>query len=108
MSSRGPSWSSGCGSPGCARSRRSPTRWRPDERHYENPDRFQISRNPTDHLAFGNGIHTCVGAPLARLEVTSVLRALAERATTLEPDGDAVLRLNNTTRGFSSAPVRMA
>jgi cytochrome P450 len=76
-----------------------------DERHYERPDDFEIARNPTDHLGFGNGIHTCVGAPLARLEITSVLRALLERVSTLEPDGEPVLRLNNTTRGFASAPV---
>lgn len=78
-----------------------------DERHYDRPSDFVIARNPVDQLGFGNGIHTCVGAPLARLELTSVLKALANRATTLEPDGDPVLRLNNTTRGFSSAPVRM-
>jgi 4-methoxybenzoate monooxygenase (O-demethylating) len=78
-----------------------------DERHYDRPSDFEIARNPVDQLGFGNGIRTCVGAPLARLELTSVLKALANRATTLEPDGDPVLRLNNTTRGFSSVPVRV-
>jgi cytochrome P450 len=78
-----------------------------DERHYHQPSVFLIARNPVDQLGFGNGIHTCVGAPLARLELTSLLKALVGRATTLEPDGDPVLRLNNTTRGFSSAPVRV-
>jgi cytochrome P450 len=79
-----------------------------DERRYARPDDFEITRNPVDHVAFGNGLHMCVGAPLARLEMTSVLRALIERVGTLEPDGEAVLRLNNTTRGFASAPVRVA
>ncbi len=77
-----------------------------DERHYERPDDFEIARNPVDHVGFGNGPHTCVGAPLARLEITSVLRALLQRVSTLEPDGEPVRRLNNTTRGFASAPVR--
>ena len=54
-----------------------------DERRYERPDDFDIARNPVDHVAFGNGLHTCVGAPLARLEITSVLRALLERARAL-------------------------
>jgi cytochrome P450 len=78
-----------------------------DERHYQRPDDFEITRNPVDHVAFGNGLHTCVGAPLARLEITSVLRALLSRAKTLEPAGPPVRRLNNTTRGFASAPVRL-
>ncbi|HEY3882535.1 MAG TPA: cytochrome P450 [Trebonia sp.] len=77
-----------------------------DERHYQRPDDFEITRNPVDHLSFGNGLHMCVGAPLARLEISSVLRALLDRVRTLEPAGQPVLRLNNTTRGFASAPVR--
>lgn len=76
-----------------------------DERRYERPDEFEITRNPVDHVSFGNGLHTCVGAPLARLELTSVLQAFLSRATSLQPDGEPVLRLNNTTRGFTSAPV---
>ncbi len=77
-----------------------------DERHYERPDNFEVTRNPVDHLSFGNGLHMCVGAPLARLEISSVLLVLLERAPALAPVGQPVLRLNNTTRGFASAPVR--
>ena len=46
-----------------------------DERHYPDPDRFDLRRNPGDHLGFGFGIHHCVGQSLARAEVTAVLRA---------------------------------
>jgi cytochrome P450 len=79
-----------------------------DERRYERPENFEIARNPVDHVSFGNGLHMCVGAPLARLEITSVLRALLDCVNALEPDGEPVVRLNNTTRGFASAPVRIA
>jgi cytochrome P450 len=59
-----------------------------------------------DQVGFGNGPHLCVGAPLARLEISSVLRALLGRVSALEPGGEPVRRLNNTTRGLASAPVR--
>jgi cytochrome P450 len=75
-----------------------------DERNYDDPDRFDIRRNPLDHLAFGHGIHVCVGSPLARLQLTAVLTALVQQATTLEC-GAPVRDLNNVTRGLSSLPV---
>lgn len=78
-----------------------------DERHYEDPDMFDISRNPTDHLAFGHGIHLCVGAPLARLEISSVAKSLIAKVASLEPAGAPILRLNNTTRGYQSVPVNV-
>ena len=47
-----------------------------DERQFPEPDRFDIARNPQDHVAFGYGIHYCLGAPLARLEGRNALQAL--------------------------------
>lgn len=47
-----------------------------DERQFPEPDRFDITRNPQDHVAFGYGIHYCLGAPLARLEGRNALEAL--------------------------------
>jgi cytochrome P450 len=77
-----------------------------DERHYPDPDRFDIHRNPTDHLAFGHGIHLCVGAGLSRLEIESVLGAMVKHITRFEL-GEPVRRLNNTVRGFSSLPMTL-
>lgn len=76
-----------------------------DERHYPDPETFDVRRNPADHLAFGNGIHTCVGAPLARLEIGSILNAISGKVRDIKLAGDPVRQLNNTSRGFASLPV---
>jgi cytochrome P450 len=47
-----------------------------DERKFPDPDRFDVERNPQDHVGFGYGIHYCLGAPLARLEGRIALEAL--------------------------------
>jgi cytochrome P450 len=47
-----------------------------DERKFPDPDRFEVARNPQDHVGFGYGIHYCLGAPLARLEGRIALEAL--------------------------------
>ena len=50
-----------------------------DETIFPEPDRFDVDRHPKDHLAFGNGIHFCLGAALARLEARVAFEVLLER-----------------------------
>jgi cytochrome P450 len=52
-----------------------------DERQFPDADRFNIRREPNRHIAFGYGIHFCLGAPLARLEAAVALNLLLERLT---------------------------
>ncbi|HVQ91203.1 MAG TPA: cytochrome P450 [Mycobacteriales bacterium] len=78
-----------------------------DPAAHPDPDRFDIGRTQTaDHLAFSSGIHYCVGAPLARLEATIALRALAERMPGLRRDGTVRRRSSNIIRGPIRLPLR--
>ena len=78
-----------------------------DARRWEDPDRFDITRRATGHLAFGVGIHGCVGMAVARLEAEIVLSLLADKVETIELAGAPVRRLNNTLRGLSHLPVTL-
>lgn len=78
-----------------------------DPRRWEDPDRFDVSRNARGHAGFGAGIHACVGQMLARLEAEVLLGALARRVQAIELDGEPELKLNNTLRGLASLPVRV-
>jgi cytochrome P450 len=59
-----------------------------DERQFSDPDRFDPHRDPNKHLAFGHGIHFCLGAPLARLEVGIALNRLFDELTELRVGDD--------------------
>lgn len=75
-----------------------------DERKWEDPERFDVTRNPMDHLAFGNGVHGCAGQGLARLEGHSVFLALTKLVKRFET-GEPVRRLNNRIRGLAQLPT---
>ncbi|THA34339.1 cytochrome P450 [Streptomyces sp. A1277] len=80
-----------------------------DPGRYPEPDRFDIRRDTQGHLAFGHGIHFCMGAPLARMEGRIALRMLLERCPGLEadPDGAPLDWLPGTLiRGVRRLPVR--
>lgn len=70
-----------------------------DERHYSDPDRFDITRDASDHLAFGFKEHLCLGRNLATLEMTSLLYALVDRVERITIV-DCERELNNALRGF--------
>ena len=81
-----------------------------DEQVFAEPDTFDPMReNVRDHLAFGHGIHVCVGAGLARIEATSALRALANNVTALEVVDRDALRYGPSygLRGLMGLPVRV-
>ncbi|MBN3510667.1 cytochrome P450, family 142, subfamily A, polypeptide 1 [Mycobacterium sp. 88mf] len=78
-----------------------------DEAVFENPDEFQIDRNPNSHLAFGFGTHFCLGNQLARLELRLMVSRLLERLPDLRlVDGAHVpLRPANFVSGPEAMPV---
>ncbi|NGO47649.1 cytochrome P450 family protein [Streptomyces ureilyticus] len=59
-----------------------------DPERFKDPDRFDIRRDSRGHIAFGHGLHYCLGAPLARLEGRIAFRTLLERFPDLAPDAD--------------------
>jgi cytochrome P450 len=76
-----------------------------DERRYEKPDAFVVTRNPRDQVGWGHGAHTCVGMHLARLEMEVLLTALVRQVERIEVDEPERL-LNNVLQGFTSLPTR--
>jgi len=77
-----------------------------DERHFHDPNRFNIHRKPGGHLTFGRGAHFCIGAPLARLEGRLALEEVLKRFPTWDIDIDNARRSRSSTvRGWDSMPA---
>ena len=76
-----------------------------DPRKFQDPDRFDITRNVTGHLGFGRGVHSCVGQHIAKLEAEHLFAVLAERVQKITLAGAPRYKLNNTVRSLSCLPV---
>jgi cytochrome P450 len=72
---------------------------------FADPDSFDVGRDPNPHIAFGAGIHFCLGGPLARLEMQQSLPMLAERFPSLHEAGPAQQRGTFVLRGYDAVPV---
>lgn len=77
-----------------------------DESAFENAASFDVGRDPNPHVGFGMGVHFCLGAPLARLELQISLTHLLRRFPRLELVGEAPRRPTWVLRGFEGIPVR--
>jgi cytochrome P450 len=79
-----------------------------DGRTFDDPDVVRLDRNPEDNLLFGAGIHYCLGAPLARLEMRVALEELLARTTMIELGaGDLPRRHIYPSNGFGELPIRL-
>lgn len=79
-----------------------------DDRAFEDPDRFDISRTPGLALGFGHGIHSCLGAALARMECRIAIEELATRYPSYEVLEDGLARVQMTNvAGYSNVPIRV-
>jgi cytochrome P450 len=76
-----------------------------DPTAFERQDEFDPDRDGIRHLAFGHGVHFCLGAPLARLEARVALSAVTARFPNARLDGEPAYKPNVTLRGLASLPV---
>lgn len=73
---------------------------------FEDPEEFRLDRGANRHMAFGHGIHRCVGAPLARLEMRVVLEEVLRRMPAIQLRDESDVTVNYTfSRSFRSLPV---
>jgi cytochrome P450 len=77
-----------------------------DERQFPDPDTFDVTRAPNQHLAFGFGNHYCLGASLAKMEIKVGMEELLRRAPDYTVDAARVERMpSETNRGFAALPL---
>ncbi len=78
-----------------------------DARQFDDPDVFRAERNPTGHVAFGSGVHLCLGAQLARMEGQAVLREIVENVERIDVVGTPTWTTNPNLRGLKQMTVRL-
>lgn len=77
-----------------------------DPRVFDEPDEFRVDRNPTQHIAFGFGVHLCIGAQLTCMEAKAVLRELVTQARGISAVGETTWSTNSLLRGPTCLRVR--
>ncbi|MBH0122557.1 cytochrome P450 [Rhodococcus sp. CX] len=77
-----------------------------DEEVFDDPFRFDIARDPNNHVAFGFGVHFCLGAGLARLEIRKFFTELLPRLTSIELDGEPASTATTFVGGLKHLPIR--
>lgn len=78
-----------------------------DDRHYADPNRFDVARAPMDQLGWGTGPHMCLGMNLAKLEMEVLIEALVAQVERIEV-GEPVITTNQGLFGFTALPMRLS
>jgi cytochrome P450 len=79
-----------------------------DEEIFRDPMRFDVGRDPNKHLSFGYGVHFCLGAALARMEMNSFFTELVPRIKTIELAGEPEFMATTFVGGLKHLPIRVA
>ena len=77
-----------------------------DPAKFDDPDRFDVHRDTTGHVGFGHGLHFCLGAHLARLEVITAINRLLDEVDGVELAGPVRWSTSPSLRGPVSLPIR--
>ena len=77
-----------------------------DEDVFKDPFRFDVGRDPNKHLSFGYGVHFCLGAALARMEINSFFSELVPRIKSIELAGAPELMATTFVGGLKHVPIR--
>ena len=78
-----------------------------DPERFPEPNKFDVERNVRGHVGFGHGVHACLGMHLARLEMSCLFNALADRITRIELTGPVVPAVNSSIHSLAKVPVRV-
>ncbi|WP_216216090.1 cytochrome P450 [Amycolatopsis aidingensis] len=78
-----------------------------DERQFDRPEEFRLDRSPNRHLAYGVGIHRCIGSVVAQVELPILFRRLAQSRVRFALDGEITRLRSNFIQGITALPVTM-
>ena len=76
-----------------------------DEEVFDKPFTFRVDRSPNRHLAFGYGIHLCLGQMLAKMEIRALYKELISRLSTIELNGKPDWLVTNFVGGLKALPI---